>query len=73
VAAVNRKPKRQRATPQSKVTKDRAYIELDQEPLPTREMTFDEKHALTMSLQELPESKQEMVITIVQEGTSSDG
>jgi len=67
------KPKRQRATPQSKVTKDRAYIELDQEPLPTREMTFDEKHALTMSLQELPESKQEMVITIVQEGQAAMG
>ena len=67
------KPKRPRATPQSKVTKDRAYIELDQEPLPTREMTFDEKHALTMSLQELPESKQEMVITIVQEGQAAMG
>ncbi len=67
------KAKRQRATPQSKVTKDRKYIELDQEPLPTREMTFDEKHALTMSLQELPESKQEMVITIVQEGQAAMG
>merc|ERR1712216_422550 len=42
-------------------------------PLPTREMTFDEKHALTMSLQELPESKQEMVITIVQEGQAAMG
>tara|TARA_B100001741_G_C16496034_1_gene572152 strand:- start:74 stop:1216 length:1143 start_codon:yes stop_codon:yes gene_type:complete len=36
-------------------------------------MTFDEKHALTMSLQELPESKQEMVITIVQEGQAAMG
>ena len=65
--------KRERSTPQSKVTKDRSYIELEQEPLPTRDMTFDEKHALTMSLQELPESKQEMVITIVQEGQAAMG
>lgn len=39
----------------------------ESQPMPKREMSFDEKHELTMLLQDLPEDKQGRVVQIVSE------